>query len=244
MWAIINYFNNIDNLLFNNNGPSWLLNKNKTTIFLNYKEEHNVEYINVCYTIPYEFEFFFFFLLFYIYWSMCNIYINNNLYSQPHLNEFYFLLDIIKNNFDFFWILNKICFDLFKFTNYTVNPNSIYGIELESNTWSYLWTYKYKKIDKLRNYLNLLNLDYYQLNYYNFYIPSGNIINNYLIILIFFLIIFIIKQIKIKFILFINNLKKKKKKLFYKKNNLNIVWAVFTHYNFKFHIWNNYLKNK
>jgi hypothetical protein len=249
MLNILKFFENIDNYIFYNKGPNWLLHKNNTTIYLNYIIEDKKEMLYISYIFPYEFYYFFFSII-YIF-----IYIKILLYNLV-LNQIY----MIGTTYDKRVIMNLIIMKVLWKISYTfiiwwellksslTNINNPGGLLYFHIMNIYLYSFKYNKLDNIIDYKNLYNLYNYNLynyiNYKDFILI--NKINNWIIIykfLIIFNIYWYIIQIIIKYYW-----KNYIFKLLYIKENINIIIrnnnnklkSIYQHYKFKKTIWNSY----
>jgi hypothetical protein len=250
MLNILNYFKNIDYYYFSYNSPNWFLNKNNTTIYLNYIIEDKKEIINLSYLFPYEFYYFFFIIIYLFIYFKTFFYnlILNQIYTIGTTYDKRVLFHLILNKL--FWNNSFIFLNWWELVNSSVtNINSPKGLYIAHMLNIYLYTNKYIFIDYLIKYKNNIYL-YYNKYYILFYDYGFTIkMKNYILlqkILIWINIFWLVIQIIIKVIykkyiyilLFIknsfNNIKI--------NNNIYRINSIYMHYKFKKLLWNNYIK--
>lgn len=152
MIQIYNYFNWIDKFIFQLNGPTWLLNKNKTTLFT-YTIAGSEEKIIISDKMPFEVLFFWIFVIIYIYLNLLywRIWIFKSISFEYIFNLNLFIQNISLISDFYIDIWNKC-----KFINYPRNQLSTKGGSfLDNAPWKYTYTYKINYRDMYSKYKNI-----------------------------------------------------------------------------------------
>ena len=234
MNIIIDYFNTIDYVLFNKLGPIWLLNKNRSTLFLFNSLINKSQNLLVSTHIPFELEFFFLCVLFQVFITMFFKYGLMKTFFGNILMDYVRIIFIIISGTNLEYIWNFLIYYLnFIYTIETeYNPNCI----IVQETVYIVSNNKLKFIDYFLNYRNLYDLDKNYFFFLNSFYGS-NSVN------IFYKIRFISLVVFLFFIYFLKRFKNFKSLHLLRNVNYKSIISISLHYKLKLWSWKNYWNN-
>jgi hypothetical protein len=246
-FKILNYFGKIDEVFFNDKGPSWLLHKNTYTLFFN-KNTADIEVILSQKTVLFTCSFFWklllpFFLLIFIYFQSFNY----STFFLQDLKLYYIFLFMFLDNYDLFFTINTYILQPITFIQKSPWSECSYANRSELKEFGKLiFSSKYQFILNLYEYKNL----YYFNNKWNFiniikhpFIFSCSLELNkiYIVQVICFIcivFIFFFKNLILTSNLNFSKIDKTKVQI---KNK--VIIAIYKHYDFIFNKKNSIYKN-